>query len=96
VGFERHGLVPDIVTLGKPMGNGYPIAGIVAKLMSSTNSAARRAIQYVWGNPVACAAAMATLDVIEEEGLIENARDVGTTLKRASRFSRPVINRSEM
>lgn len=81
-GFARHGLVPDIVTLGKPMGNGHPIAGIVAKphVIDEFGRTARYFSTF-GGNPVACAAAMATLGVIEEESLIENARDVGNYLK---------------
>lgn len=80
-GFERHGLVPDIVTLGKPMGNGHPIAGVVAK-PEVVDEFARTARYFntFGGNPVACAAAMATLEIIEEEDLVRNARDVGTYL----------------
>jgi 4-aminobutyrate aminotransferase-like enzyme len=83
-GFSRHGLVPDIVTMGKPMGNGHPVAAMAAK--PALLEAFARNIRYFntfGGNPVSCAAGMAVLDVIESEGLVENARRVGGGLKRA-------------
>lgn len=77
-GHQRAGIVPDVVTLGKPMGNGHPVGGVVAN--SETLNAFRKAFRYFntfGGNPVSCAAASAVLDVIEEEKLQENALDVG-------------------
>ncbi len=77
-GHQKGGIVPDIVTLGKPMGNGHPVGGVVAN--SETLNAFRKAFRYFntfGGNPVSCAAAMAVLDVIEDERLMENARKVG-------------------
>ncbi len=77
-GHQRAGIVPDIVTLGKPMGNGHPIGGVVAN--SETLNAFRKAFRYFntfGGNPVSCAAGMAVLDILEDEGLVENARIVG-------------------
>lgn len=77
-GHQRAGIVPDIVTLGKPMGNGHPIGGVVAN--AQTLNAFRKAFRYFntfGGNPVSCAAAMAVLDVLDDEQLIENARVVG-------------------
>ncbi len=81
-GFSRHGLVPDIVTLGKPMGNGYPIAGVV------TRPALLAALYEEFGyfntfaaSPVATAAALAVLQAIEEDGLVANAALVGAHLK---------------
>ena len=78
-GHQRAGFVPDVVTLGKPMGNGHPIGGVVAN--ADTLNAFRKAFRYFntfGGNPVSCAAASAVLDVIEDEGLIDNAREVGS------------------
>jgi 4-aminobutyrate aminotransferase-like enzyme len=85
-GFLRHGLVPDLVTIGKPMGNGYPIAGVVcaSALMDEFGRDARYFNTY-GGTPVACAAGAAVLTVIESEGLIENARRVGALLDRGLR-----------
>ena len=77
-GHQKAGFVPDIVTLGKPMGNGHPIGGVVAG--AETLNAFRKAFRYFntfGGNPVSCAAAMAVLDVIADENLIENAAQVG-------------------
>ncbi|MGI9199645.1 MAG: aminotransferase class III-fold pyridoxal phosphate-dependent enzyme [Woeseiaceae bacterium] len=77
-GFESDGLVPDIVTLGKPMGNGHPIAAMVTSrgLVEEFS----RNVGYFntfGGNPVSCAAAIAVLDVLEEENLQENAAQQG-------------------
>jgi 4-aminobutyrate aminotransferase-like enzyme len=83
-GFARHGLVPDIVTMGKPMGNGHPVAAMAAR--PAVLEAFGRNMRYFntfGGNPVSCAAGMAVLDVIESEGLVENARGVGNLLKSA-------------
>lgn len=77
-GHQRAGILPDVVTLGKPMGNGHPVGGVVAN--SETLNAFRRAFRYFntfGGNPVSCAAAMAVLDVLRDEELRDNAREVG-------------------
>lgn len=69
---------PDIVTLGKPMGNGYPVAAVVSS--SEIIGAFRKRFRYFntfGGNPVAMAAAQATLSVIEEENLVKHASTVG-------------------
>ncbi len=81
-GHQKAGITPDIVTLGKPMGNGHPIGGVVAG--SDALNAFRKAFRYFntfGGNPVSCAAAMAVLDVIEDEKLVDNAREVGAYSK---------------
>jgi 4-aminobutyrate aminotransferase-like enzyme len=81
-GFARHDLVPDIVTLGKPMGNGHPIAGVVVKPGVVAEFGARsRYFNTFGGNPVSCAAGMAVLDVIDDQGLVANARDTGHYLR---------------
>lgn len=77
-GFSRHDLVPDIVTMGKPMGNGFPMGGVVtrpdylARFCDETGY-----FNTFGGNPVAAAAGLAVLDVIADEGLVDNARSVG-------------------
>jgi 4-aminobutyrate aminotransferase-like enzyme len=81
-GFLRHGVVPDLVTMGKPMGNGLPIAAMAAR--ADILDAFARGVPYFntfGGNPVTMAAAAAVLDVIEEEKLMRNAGDVGTQLR---------------
>jgi 4-aminobutyrate aminotransferase-like enzyme len=81
-GFARHSVVPDLVTLGKPMGNGLPIAGVVAKPeLLGRFAIEARYFNTFGGNPVSCAAAMAVLEVIEREGLIANAKRVGAHLQ---------------
>lgn len=81
-GFERHGVVPDLVTLGKPMGNGYPVAGVVARAeVIETFGRKARYFNTFGGNAVACAAALAVLSTIASEGLRENASAVGSYLK---------------
>ncbi|KAA9164078.1 aspartate aminotransferase family protein [Amycolatopsis acidicola] len=81
-GFQRHGIDPDIVTLGKPMGNGYPVAGIaVASEVVERFGHDMRYFNTFGGNTVAVAAAQATLDVIRDEGLAENANRTGAVLR---------------
>lgn len=77
-GFDRHGIVPDLVTVGKPMGNGQPIAAVMARpaLIDEFNRHSRY-FNTFGGSSVSVAAAQATLDVIRDEGLIENAATVG-------------------
>lgn len=77
-GHQRMGLTPDVVTLGKPMGNGHPVAGVVTSMEVMT--AFRTSFRYFntfGGNPVSCAAAEAVLDVLQDEGLMAQADDVG-------------------
>lgn len=80
-GFARHHIVPDLVVLGKPMGNGMPIAAMVTRpeLLSRFGSDVRY-FNTFGGNPVAIAAAAAVLDVIEDESLLANAAEVGAYL----------------
>ncbi len=84
--FETQGVVPDIVTLGKPMGNGHPLAAVVTtpEIAGAFNNGMEYFNTY-GGNPVSCAVGMAVLDVIQTERLQENARQVGAyLLKRLS------------
>jgi 4-aminobutyrate aminotransferase-like enzyme len=81
-GFQREGIVPDFVTLGKPMGNGYPVAAVVTRREIAQRFSDRIDVFSTFGgNPVASRAALAVLDVIEEERLQERARRVGTRLR---------------
>ena len=85
-GFQRHDLVPDIVTMGKPMGNGYPMGGVVTR--PEILSALCERVGYFntfGGTPVAAAAGMAVLDVLEAEGLMVNAEQVGAYLRESMR-----------
>jgi 4-aminobutyrate aminotransferase-like enzyme len=81
-GFQRHGILPDLVTMGKPMGNGHPIAGMVAKpeILEAFGERTRY-FNTFGGNPVSCAVGQAVLEVIEGENIIQNARETGAYLR---------------
>src|SRR5439155_20655903 len=80
-GFETQDVVPDIVTMGKPIGNGHPLAAVVTtpEIAASFNDGMEY-FNTFGGNPVSCAIGMAVLDVIAEEQLQANALQVGTHL----------------
>jgi 4-aminobutyrate aminotransferase-like enzyme/Ser/Thr protein kinase RdoA (MazF antagonist) len=81
-GFSAWGITPDFVTLGKPMGNGYPIAAVVTRSdLVDRFAKATTFFSTFGGNPVACAAALAVLDVIEDEDLVARAATVGDSLR---------------
>ena len=80
-GFEEHGVVPDIVTMGKPLGNGHPLGAVV----TTPDVAARftNGMEYFntfGGNPVSCVIGLEVMAVIEREGLRENALSTGDYL----------------
>jgi len=94
-GHEYHGVKADIVTMGKPVGNGHPLgvvvtsAEVLGRFLDATGL-----FSTFGGNTVACAAGNAVLDVIERDGLIENGCAVGDYLRRQLRElakSRPLI-----
>lgn len=75
---QKQGVIPDVVTMGKPMGNGHPVAGLVTtpEIMARF----RRSFRYFntfGGNPVSCAVAKAVLDELQERGLQANAARIG-------------------
>ena len=76
----------DIVTMGKPMGNGHPVAALVTRREITERFAETTEwFSTFGGNPVACAAALAVLDVIEDERLVERAARVGQALRSGLR-----------
>lgn len=77
----RHGVVPDVVTLAKGLGGGIPIGAVVAFGSAAALLGAGQHGSTFGGNPVASAAALATLHVIERDGLLANARAVGGRLR---------------
>jgi 4-aminobutyrate aminotransferase-like enzyme/Ser/Thr protein kinase RdoA (MazF antagonist) len=80
--FARHDIAPDVVTLGKPMGNGYPVAAVVTRReLAKRFPYAGRTFSTFGGNPVAAAAALAVLDVLEDERLPQRAAEVGERLR---------------
>jgi 4-aminobutyrate aminotransferase-like enzyme len=81
-GFQRHGVLPDLVTMGKPMGNGHPISALAARpALLDAFARQTRYFNTFGGNSVACAVALAVLDVIEREKLVDNARASGAGLR---------------
>lgn len=95
-GFEHQAVIPDIVVLGKPLGNGYPLAAVVTTdAIASAFDNGMEFFATFGGSSVACAAGKAVLEVLHEERLQENAAEVGAYLKRglhqlASRY--PVLS----
>ncbi|MCC7410931.1 MAG: aminotransferase class III-fold pyridoxal phosphate-dependent enzyme [Gammaproteobacteria bacterium] len=85
-GYEIDAVVPDIVTLGKPMGNGHPLAAVVTR--ADLLEEFRAQVMYFntfGGNPVSCAVGNAVLDVIDAENLVDNARVVGEYVRAGLR-----------
>jgi 4-aminobutyrate aminotransferase-like enzyme/Ser/Thr protein kinase RdoA (MazF antagonist) len=81
--FQAGGVTPDFVTLGKPMGNGHPVAAVITRAEIADEYARQREpiFSTFGGNPVACAAGLAVLDVLDEERLVERAAQVGEHLR---------------
>src|SRR5271170_6494059 len=88
-GHQKLGVIPDIVTMGKPMGNGHPLAGVVARRDLVDEFTSRNMYFNTFGgNPVSAAVGTAVLDVIEEEHLLENAVTVGRyTLEKLAKLA---------
>ncbi|MDQ3556861.1 MAG: aspartate aminotransferase family protein [Gemmatimonadota bacterium] len=84
-GFQNFGVVPDIVTMAKGIGNGVPLAAVTTRREIAETLAQRIHFNTYGGNPVSMAAGSAVLDVIDEEGLQDNARKVGGRLLRGLR-----------
>jgi 4-aminobutyrate aminotransferase-like enzyme/Ser/Thr protein kinase RdoA (MazF antagonist) len=81
--FQASGIEPDMVVMGKPMGNGFPVAALVARsdLLAAVPDETELFSTF-GGNPVACAAALAVLDVIADENLVANAAQAGAYLRQ--------------
>lgn len=80
-GFELQGVTPDIVTLGKPIGNGHPLGAVIAtREVSEVFANGMEYFNTFGGNPVSCAVGLAVLDVVEKSGLQQHASDVGRHL----------------
>ena len=81
-GFENSGVIPDMVTMAKGIGNGVPLGALVTRQDIAETMKQRVHFNTYGGNPVCMAAGMAVLEVIEEDGLQENSRVVGGHFKR--------------
>ena len=94
-GFELHGVVPDIVTMGKPLGNGHPLAAVVTT--PEIAAAFHNGMEYFntfGGNPVSAAIGQAVLDVVQDENLQANAIEIGNYLSNGVKElskSHPII-----
>jgi 4-aminobutyrate aminotransferase-like enzyme/Ser/Thr protein kinase RdoA (MazF antagonist) len=88
--FPGAGIAPDFATLGKPMGNGFPVAALVTRREIAERFAETGELFHTFGgNPVACAAGLAVLDVIEDEDLVARAGRVGAALRAGLEGLRP-------
>ena len=84
-GFQNYGVVPDIVTMAKGIGNGVPLAAVTTRREIAEALTSRIHFNTFGGNPISMAAGLAVLEVIDEDGLQENARRVGTRLLQGLR-----------
>jgi alanine-glyoxylate transaminase/(R)-3-amino-2-methylpropionate-pyruvate transaminase len=84
-GFQNYGVTPDIVTMAKGIGNGVPLAAVTTRREIAETLTRRTHFNTFGGNPVSMAAGLAVLEVIDEEGLQENARQVGARFLRGLR-----------
>ncbi len=79
--FESQGVVPDIVTIGKPIGNGHPLGVVVTtRKLADAFANGMEYFNTFGGNPVSCAIGLEVLKVIDDEGLQQNAKDIGRYL----------------
>jgi 4-aminobutyrate aminotransferase-like enzyme/Ser/Thr protein kinase RdoA (MazF antagonist) len=84
--FELQNVIPDIVVLGKPIGNGHPMAAVVTtRQIAESFANGMEFFSTFGGNPVSCSIGMAVLDVIRDEGLQAHALDMGTRLREGLR-----------
>ncbi|MFI6678015.1 aminotransferase class III-fold pyridoxal phosphate-dependent enzyme [Kribbella sp. NPDC050470] len=80
--FQDFGLTPDFVTLGKPMGNGHPVAALITRReIAEAFVEVDEYFSTFGGNPVSCVAALTVLDVIEQTGLVQRSGQVGAELR---------------
>ncbi len=80
-GFEAHGIVPEIVVMAKGIGNGFPLAAVVAQRHVADALAGKFSFHTYGASPTSCAAGRAVLQVIDEEGLQANSKKVGALLR---------------
>jgi 4-aminobutyrate aminotransferase-like enzyme len=88
--FERFGITPDLVTLGKPMGNGHPVGAVITRREIAQRFADETVFFSTFGgNPVSVAASLAVLDVLEDERVLERVTIAGAALRDAIRGLAP-------
>lgn len=84
-GFENHGVIPDIVTMAKGIGDGVPLAAVVTTPQIANALASRIHFNTFGGNPVSCAAGMAVLEIIDRDNIQKNCLDRGNQLMEGYR-----------
>jgi 4-aminobutyrate aminotransferase-like enzyme len=81
-GFEQQGVVPDVITIAKAMGNGHPLGAVITtRAIADAFAAEGSMFSSAGGSPVSCVVGTAVLDIMRDERLVENARDVGEHLR---------------
>ncbi|MEZ5190355.1 MAG: aminotransferase [Schumannella sp.] len=81
-GFQQQGVVPDIITIAKAMGNGHPLGAVItSRAVAEAFAAEGSMFSSAGGSPVSCVVGMTVLDIMEDEHLVENARVVGGALR---------------
>ncbi|RYC02687.1 aminotransferase class III-fold pyridoxal phosphate-dependent enzyme, partial [Ciceribacter ferrooxidans] len=81
-GFEEQGVVPDVITVAKGMGNGQPLGAVITRReIADALEQEGYFFSSAGGSPVSCVVGMTVLDIMRDEGLQENARDTGDHLK---------------
>jgi 4-aminobutyrate aminotransferase-like enzyme/Ser/Thr protein kinase RdoA (MazF antagonist) len=81
-GFEQQGVVPDVITIAKAMGNGHPLGAVITtRAIADAFAAEGSMFSSAGGSPVSCVAGMTVLDILEDERLQENARLIGGALR---------------
>jgi 4-aminobutyrate aminotransferase-like enzyme len=81
-GFEQQGVVPDVITIAKAMGNGHPLGAVITtRAIADAFAAEGSMFSSAGGSPVSCIVGMTVLDILEDEGLQQNASDVGRVLR---------------
>ena len=81
-GFQAHNVIPDIITIGKPLGNGHPIGAVICtKEIAESFANGMEFFNTFGGNPVSCSIALEVIKTVKSKKLQENARTIGTYLK---------------
>jgi len=91
---EHWNVRPDVVTVGKGFGNGFPVTGVLVSERLKENIKKISASSSYGGNPMACGAALASMEALESEGLLENARMLGAYFEKrmaAMKEAHPLI-----